>query len=61
MLSPDLFNIYCEMTLCSIYGYDVVKVSDQNINNLRYADDAVLVADSEKQLERTVNIVVEES
>ena len=61
MVSPNLFNNYSEIMLCSICGYDGVKVNGQNINNLRYTDDTVLIADSQKQLHRILDILIEES
>ena len=61
VLSPDLFDIYSEMILRNTYDHGGVKVGGQNINNLRYADDTVLIADTEDQLQRTLKIVAEES
>ena len=61
VLSPDLFKIYSETIICSIYDYNELKVNGQNINNLRYADDTVLIADYEKQLQRILIVVIEES
>ena len=38
-----------------------IKVAGRNINNLRYADDTTLMAESEKKLESLVMKVKEES
>ena len=38
-----------------------VKVSRRNINNLRYADDTTLTAESEEELKSLLMIVKEES
>ena len=38
-----------------------IKISGRNINNLRYADDATLVAESEKELKRLLMKVKKES
>ena len=46
--SPDLFNIYCEMILLNIKHHEGVRAGGDSINNLRYADDTVLIADSKK-------------
>ena len=38
-----------------------VKIARRNVNNLRYADDATLMAESEKELKRLLMEVKEES
>ncbi|GFO08077.1 RNA-directed DNA polymerase from mobile element jockey [Plakobranchus ocellatus] len=38
-----------------------IKVGGQNINNLRYADDTVLIAENKEDLQKLLNIVEEES
>ena len=38
-----------------------IKIVERNINNLRYADDTTLMADSEKDLKRLLMKVKEES
>ena len=53
MLSLGLFNLYAECIMRNA-GLDEskarVKSSERNINNLRYADDAILMAESEEEL-----------
>ena len=53
MLSPCLFNFYAEYIMRNA-GLDEaqagIKISGRNINNLRYADDTTLMAESEKEL-----------
>ena len=49
------------MILRNIEEQDGVKVGGQNINNLRYADDTVLIADSEEKLQDILQTVAEES
>lgn len=38
-----------------------IKVGGHNINSLRYADDTVLIADNEKDIQELLDIVVAES
>ena len=51
ILSPCLFNLYAEYIMRNA-GLDEaqagIKISGRNINNLRYADDTTLMAESEK-------------
>ena len=50
MLSPCLFNLYAECIMRNA-GLDEaeagIKMAGRNINNLRYADDTTLMAESE--------------
>lgn len=45
MIYPDLFNYYSEMIMRDLRDLEGIKVEGVNINNLRYADNAVLLAD----------------
>ena len=51
MLSPCLFNLYAEYVMWNA-GLDEaqtgIKIAGRNINNLRYADDTTLMAESEE-------------
>ena len=38
-----------------------IKIAGRNINNLRYADDTIFIADSEEELESLLMKVKEES
>ena len=53
ILSPCLFNLYAEY-ITQNAGLDEaqagIKIARININNLRYADDTTLMADSEVEL-----------
>ena len=53
--SPCLFNLYAEYIMWNA-GLDEskvgTKIAKRNINNLRYADDATLMAESEESEER---------
>ena len=64
MLSPCLFNSYAEYImrkagLCE--GQAGIKIAGRNINNLRYADDTTLMAESEEELKSPLVKVKEES
>ena len=73
VMSPDLFNLYSEVILRTLdeiednddsdnnevkYLYPGLKVNGENFNNLRYADDTVLMGESEEQLQKLLDIVV---
>ena len=53
ILSPCLFNLYAEYIMRNP-GVDEaqagIKTAGRNINNLRYADDTTLMAESKEQL-----------
>ena len=53
ILSPCLFNLYAEYIMRKT-GLDEaqvgIKIAGRNINNLRYADDTTLMAESEEEL-----------
>ena len=54
ILSPCLFNFYAEYIMRNAGREDAqagIKIAGSNINNLRYADDITLVAESEEELE----------
>ena len=61
VLSPHLFSLYSEMIMRQIEEIEGLKIGGHNINNIRYADDTVLTADSEEKLQELLNKVVEES
>ena len=41
-------------------GLDEIKIAERNINNLRYADDTTLIAESEEELKSLLMKVKEE-
>ena len=58
-----LFNLYAEYIIRNAgldEGQDVIKIAGRNINNLRYADDTTLIAESE-ELKNLLVKVKEES
>ena len=53
ILSPCLFNLYAEYIMRNAGLEETqagIKIARKNINNLRYADDTTLMAESEKEL-----------
>ena len=64
ILSPCLFNSYAEYITRNA-GLDEaqtgIKIARRNINNLRYADDTTLMAESEEELKSLLMKVKEES
>ena len=64
MLSSCLFNLYAEYIMQNT-GLDKaqagIKIARRNINNLRYADDTTLMAESEEELKGLLMKVKEES
>ena len=61
ILSPYLFSIYGEIILRNIAEMEGIRVGGVNINNIRYADDTVLVADTSEKLQALVDVVERES
>ena len=63
-MSPCLFNLYAEYIIRNT-GLEEAeagnKISRRNINNLRYADDTTLMAESEEELKSLLKKVREES
>ena len=53
ILSPCLFNLYAEYIMRNTGLGETqvgIKIAGRNINNLRYADDTTLIAESEEEL-----------
>ena len=64
ILSPCLFNLYAEYNMRNAGLEEAqpgIKIAKRNINNLRYADDTTLMAESEKELKSLLMQVQEES
>ncbi|GFS22813.1 retrovirus-related Pol polyprotein LINE-1 [Elysia marginata] len=52
ILSPSLFHLYCEYLLQeAISKKSGILINGVDINNIRYADDTVTLAESEEQLQ----------
>ena len=64
ILSPCLFNLYTEYIMRNT-GLDEaqagIKIARRNINNLRYADDTTVMAESEEELKSFLMKIKEES
>ena len=64
ILSPCLFNLHAEHIMQNA-GLDEaqagIKIAERNINNLRYADDTTLMAESEEELKSLLMKMKEES
>ena len=64
ILSPGLFNLYAEHIMRNTGLEEAqagIKIAGRNINNLRYADDTTLMAESEEELKSLLMKVKEES
>ena len=63
-MSPELFNLYAEYIMRNVGLEEAkarIKIARRNINNLRYADDTTLMAESEEELKSLMMKVKEES
>ena len=58
VLSPCLFNLYTENIFGAMNTNKGIKIGGTAINNLRYADDAVLLAETEEGLQKILNEVI---
>ena len=64
ILSPSLFNFYAEYIMRNAgleEAQAAIKIAGRNINNLRYADDTTLMAESEEELKSLLMKVKQES
>ena len=64
ILSPCLFYLYAEYIMRNAGLEEAqagIKIAGRNINNLRYADDTILMAESEEELKNLFMKVKEES
>ena len=63
-MSPCLFNLYAECIMRNARLDEAqagIKIAGRNINNLRYADDTTLIAESEEELKTILMGVKKES
>ena len=64
VLSPCLFNLHAEYIMRNAGLEEAqagIKIARRNINNLRYADDTILMVESEEELKSFLMTVKEES
>ena len=64
ILSPCLFNLYAEYIMRNARLDEAqagIKIAGRNINDLRYADDTTLMAESEEELKNLLMKVKEQS
>ena len=64
ILSPCLFNLYAEYIMRNAGLEETqagIKIAGRNINNLRYADETTLMAESEEELKSLLMKVKQES
>ena len=59
--SPHLFAMYTEMIMIRLEDKGGFRIGGRVINNLRYADDTVILAETEPELQHLMDIVVQES
>ena len=56
ILSPCLFNIYTEYLIReALEDGEGININGQNITNIRYADDTIILAESEQQLHHMID------
>ena len=55
VLSPDLFSLHSQVVIDAMVNMEGVAVGELNINNIWYADDTVLIANTEDTLQRLVD------
>ena len=63
-MPPCLFNVYAEYIMRNAGMEEAqagIKIAGRNINNLRYADDTTLMAESEEELKSLLMTVKEEN
>ena len=46
-----MFSLHTQLVMDELAEFDSIKIGGRNVNNIRYADDMVLIADSEEKLQ----------
>ena len=60
-MTPCLLNFYAEYIMQNARLHDGYMIAGRNINNLRYADDTIVTAESKEELKSLLMKVKEES
>ncbi|GFO47568.1 endonuclease-reverse transcriptase [Plakobranchus ocellatus] len=61
VISPDLFHLYSEIILRNLGDISGLKINEENLNNLKYADGIVFIAESGEHFQKLLDSVVLES
>jgi len=61
VLSLALFSLYKVIVMRKISHMGGLRIGGLNVNNIRYADDTAIVADSEEQLQNLITVIADES
>ena len=59
ILSPCLFNLHAEYIMCNVRldeSQAGIKIAVRNINNFRYADGIILMAESKEELKSLLRV-----
>ena len=56
----SFFSLYSEIIMQNLEGNPGIKVGGHNLNNLRHADDTVLMSKNKEDLQQLLDIVEEE-
>ena len=60
VVSPDFFSLYTQLAVLKLNESEGIKISGNIVNNIRYSDDMVLIADSEEKLQALISKLDEE-
>ena len=62
ILSPTFFNMYLEKIFQNALEdiQEGIKVNERFVNNIRYADDTVIIANSQEGLQNLINAIIRE-
>ena len=60
VVSPDIFSLYSQKLMGEIGELEVVRVGGRNVNCIKYADDTVLIADTNQKLQELTTALDEQ-